>query len=63
MHYVHAALYECMRLFPPVQFDSKFCAADDVLPDGTYVTAGARVMYHLYTVRGPPPKSSGRSSV
>ncbi|AQK86258.1 Putative cytochrome P450 superfamily protein [Zea mays] len=35
MHYVHAALHECMRLFPPVQFDSKFAAGDDMLPDGT----------------------------
>ncbi|AQK99309.1 Putative cytochrome P450 superfamily protein [Zea mays] len=35
MHYVHAALYESMRLFPPVQFDSKFAAGDDTLPDGT----------------------------
>ncbi|VAH92700.1 unnamed protein product [Triticum turgidum subsp. durum] len=41
-------------MFPPVQFDSKFCAADDVLPDGTYVTAGARVMYHPYAMGRMP---------
>ncbi|GJM88737.1 hypothetical protein PR202_ga05289 [Eleusine coracana subsp. coracana] len=50
MHYVHAALYECMRLFPPVQFDSKFAAGDDVLPDGTPVARGARVTYHAYAM-------------
>ncbi|KAL6870954.1 hypothetical protein ACP4OV_014802 [Aristida adscensionis] len=54
LHYTHAVLYESMRLFPPVQFDSKFCAAADVLPDGTYVRAGARVMYHPYAMGRMP---------
>jgi 12-hydroxyjasmonoyl-L-amino acid 12-hydroxylase / fatty acid hydroxylase len=50
MHYVHAALFESMRLFPPVQFDSKFCIGDDMLPDGTNVTKGTRVTYHAYAM-------------
>ncbi|KQK05997.1 cytochrome P450 94C1 [Brachypodium distachyon] len=50
MHYVHTALYECMRLFPPVQFDSKFAAGDDTLPDGTFVARGTRVTYHAYAM-------------
>ncbi|CAN6354996.1 unnamed protein product [Urochloa humidicola] len=50
MHYVHAALYECMRLFPPVQFDSKFAAGDDTLPDGTFVARSTRVTYHAYAL-------------
>jgi len=50
MHYVHAALHECMRLFPPVQFDSKFAAGDDMLPDGTFVARGTRVTYHAYAM-------------
>ncbi|KAL6620327.1 hypothetical protein ACP70R_035466 [Stipagrostis hirtigluma subsp. patula] len=50
MHYAHAALYECMRLFPPVQFDSKFAAGDDTLPDGTFVAKGTRVTYHAYAM-------------
>ncbi|KAF6984937.1 hypothetical protein CFC21_002876 [Triticum aestivum] len=50
MHYVHAALYECMRLFPPVQFDSKFAAGEDTLPDGTPVAKGTRVTYHAYAM-------------
>ncbi|RLN31158.1 putative cytochrome P450 superfamily protein [Panicum miliaceum] len=50
LHYVHAALYECMRLFPPVQFDSKFAAGDDTLPDGTFVARGTRVTYHAYAM-------------
>uniref|UniRef100_A0A0D9XWY4 Cytochrome P450 n=1 Tax=Leersia perrieri TaxID=77586 RepID=A0A0D9XWY4_9ORYZ len=54
MQYTHAVLYENMRLFPPVQFDSKFCAAADVLPDGTYVAGGERVMYHPYAMGRMP---------
>ncbi|KAL5204169.1 hypothetical protein ABZP36_009040 [Zizania latifolia] len=54
LHYTHAVLHENMRLFPPVQFDSKFCAAADVLPYGTYVAGDARVMYHPYAMGRMP---------
>ncbi|OVA05976.1 Cytochrome P450 [Macleaya cordata] len=50
MPYLQAALYESMRLYPPVQFDSKFAEKDDVLPDGTYVKKGTRVTYHTYAM-------------
>lgn len=50
LHYLHAAIYESMRLFPPIQFDSKFCRNDDVLPDGTIVRRGTRVTYHPYAM-------------
>ncbi|CAD5182939.1 unnamed protein product [Musa acuminata subsp. malaccensis] len=50
LQYVHAAIYESMRLYPPVQFDSKFCLEDDVLPDGTAVRRGTRVTYHAYAM-------------
>lgn len=50
MHYLHAAVHESLRLFPPVQFDSKFSYADDVLPDGTIVAGGTRVTYHPYAM-------------
>ncbi|KAF3774157.1 Cytochrome P450 94A2 [Nymphaea thermarum] len=42
MHYLHAAICESMRLYPPVPTDGKFAAEDDVLPDGTVVPKGAR---------------------
>ncbi|KAK9289305.1 hypothetical protein L1049_007460 [Liquidambar formosana] len=50
LHYLQAAVYESMRLFPPIQFDSKFCQEDDVLPDGTFVKRGTRVTYHPYAM-------------
>jgi cytochrome P450 len=50
MQYLNAAVLESMRLFPPVQFDSKFCLEDDILPDGTFVRKGTRVTYHPYAM-------------
>ncbi|KAL9428043.1 hypothetical protein AB3S75_030100 [Citrus x aurantiifolia] len=50
LHYLQAAVSESMRLYPPIQFDSKFCEEDDVLPDGTYVKKGTRVTYHPYAM-------------
>lgn len=50
MHYLNAVVYETLRLYPPVQFDSKFAKNDDVLPDGSYITKGSRVTYHPYAM-------------
>ncbi|KAL4591692.1 hypothetical protein LXL04_004662 [Taraxacum kok-saghyz] len=50
LHYLQAALHESMRLYPPVQFDSKFATQDDVFPDGTFVSRGSRVTYHPYAM-------------
>ncbi|XP_027349253.1 cytochrome P450 94C1-like [Abrus precatorius] len=50
LHYLQAATYESMRLYPPIQFDSKFCLEDDVLPDGTLVKRGTRVTYHPHAM-------------
>lgn len=50
MHYLNAAIHESLRLYPPVQFDSKFAQEDDILPDATFVTKGTRVTYHQYAM-------------
>eukprot|EP01018_Ginkgo_biloba_P035873 Gb_08312 [translate_table: standard] len=50
MHYLHAALCESMRLYPPVPIDSKIAAEDDVLPDGTCVSKGSFVGYSIYSM-------------
>ncbi|GKB66161.1 cytochrome P450 94B3-like protein [Tanacetum coccineum] len=48
MDYLKACLCETMRLYPPVVWDSKHAAENDVLPDGTPVYKGNRVMYFPY---------------
>ncbi|XP_047328468.1 cytochrome P450 94C1-like [Impatiens glandulifera] len=50
MNYLQAAVYESLRIFPPVQFDSKFASQPDVLPDGSFVKSGTRVTYHPYAM-------------
>ncbi|KAJ8750151.1 hypothetical protein K2173_014066 [Erythroxylum novogranatense] len=50
MHYLNAAIHESLRLYPPVQFDSKFAQEDDVLPDGSFVKRGTRTTYHQYAM-------------
>ncbi|CAA7404704.1 unnamed protein product [Spirodela intermedia] len=48
MTWLEACLYESMRLYPPVAWDSKHAAGDDVLPDGIPVSSGDRVTYFPY---------------
>lgn len=50
MKYLHAALQEAMRLYPPVPHDTKLVVEDDVLPDGTRLSAGAQLAYHAYAM-------------
>ncbi|KAK6944244.1 Cytochrome P450 [Dillenia turbinata] len=50
MHYLHAAISEAMRLYPPVPVDTKACLNDDVFPDGTFVQKGWFVSCHTYAM-------------
>ncbi|XP_008790365.1 cytochrome P450 94A1-like [Phoenix dactylifera] len=50
MDYLHAALSETLRLYPPVPLQTRECAADDVLPDGTKVSKGRPVMYSSFAM-------------
>lgn len=50
MDYLQAALSEALRLYPPVPLDFKEVLEDDVLPDGTFVKKGARVIYSMYSM-------------
>lgn len=50
MHYLHAAISETLRLYPPVPVDTKACLEDDVLPDGTFVGKGWFISYNTYAM-------------
>ncbi|GJV28807.1 cytochrome P450 94A1-like protein [Tanacetum coccineum] len=50
MNYLHAAISEGLRLYPPVPVDEKACLEDDVMPDGTFVGKGWFVTYHTYAM-------------
>ncbi|XP_010910908.1 cytochrome P450 86B1 [Elaeis guineensis] len=50
MEYLQAALSESLRLYPSVPLDFKEALEDDVLPDGSVVKKGARVMYSIYSM-------------
>ncbi|XP_057820209.1 cytochrome P450 94A2 [Cryptomeria japonica] len=50
MQYLHAALCESMRLYPPVPVDPKLASKDDVLPDGTSVAKGTHLNYCNYSM-------------
>ncbi|KAF6994126.1 hypothetical protein CFC21_010910 [Triticum aestivum] len=48
--YLHAAVLETLRLHPPAPFEEKEARADDVLPDGTRVTKGTRILFCIYAM-------------
>ncbi|KAL8236916.1 hypothetical protein R6Q59_017997 [Mikania micrantha] len=50
MHYLHAALSESLRLYPPVPLDTKDCLQDDIMPDGTFIGKGWFVTYNTYAM-------------
>ncbi|XP_050228826.1 cytochrome P450 86A22-like [Mercurialis annua] len=48
--YLKAALSETLRLYPSVPQDSKHVISDDILPDGTHVSAGSSITYSIYSI-------------
>nr|WDD38941.1 cytochrome P450 [Fagopyrum tataricum] len=49
-NYLHAALSESLRLFPPVPGNSRLAVNDDTLPDGTRIRGGWVVDYSIYAM-------------
>ncbi|XWS28383.1 hypothetical protein CRYUN_Cryun25bG0064100 [Craigia yunnanensis] len=50
LNYLHAALSESLRLFPPVPINSRLTVDDDVWPDGTHVGKGWFADYSVYAM-------------
>ncbi|KAG7644328.1 Cytochrome P450 superfamily [Arabidopsis suecica] len=50
MQYLHAALSETMRLYPPVPEHMRCAENDDVLPDGHRVSKGDNIYYISYAM-------------
>jgi cytochrome P450 len=50
MHYLHAAITEAMRLYPPVPFNGRVAVRDDELPSGAAVRAGWYANYSAYAM-------------
>ncbi|XP_010555338.1 PREDICTED: alkane hydroxylase MAH1-like [Tarenaya hassleriana] len=48
--YLHGALCEALRLYPPVPFQHKSPARPDVLPSGHRVDAGSKILFSLYAL-------------
>ncbi|ONK60660.1 uncharacterized protein A4U43_C08F21160 [Asparagus officinalis] len=50
MNYVHAAITESLRLYPPVAIDTQSCRDGDIMPDGTFVGKKWFVTYSAYAM-------------
>ncbi|KAJ8449753.1 hypothetical protein Cgig2_001409 [Carnegiea gigantea] len=50
MNYLHGAISESLRLYPPVPANLMVCLEDDVLPDRTQVKKDWLIGYHTYTM-------------
>ncbi|KAL5977169.1 hypothetical protein ACLOJK_021511 [Asimina triloba] len=48
--YLHAALCETLRLYPPVPFEHKGVFQLDILPSGAAVGADTKIMFPLYSM-------------
>ncbi|KAF6140312.1 hypothetical protein GIB67_014555 [Kingdonia uniflora] len=48
--YLHAALTESLRLYPPLPMNLKMCLRDDILPDGTVMKKGMKILISVYAM-------------
>ncbi|KMT15241.1 hypothetical protein BVRB_3g063500 [Beta vulgaris subsp. vulgaris] len=50
MNYLHGAISESLRLYPPVPVDTRACLDDDILPSGIEIKKGWFVTYYTYAM-------------
>ncbi|XP_057869403.1 cytochrome P450 86B1 [Cryptomeria japonica] len=48
MNYLQAAISESLRLYPPVPVSYRQAMEDSILPDGTHVKKGSKLLYFIY---------------
>ncbi|XP_058760838.1 alkane hydroxylase MAH1-like [Vicia villosa] len=48
--YLHGAICEALRLYPPVPLEHKCAVKSDVLPSGHHVSANTKLIYSLYAM-------------
>ncbi|CAF2249731.1 unnamed protein product, partial [Brassica napus] len=48
--YLHASLYEAMRLYPPIPFERKSPIKSDVLPSGHKIDANSNIIIPIYAL-------------
>ncbi|KAF5457292.1 hypothetical protein F2P56_021405 [Juglans regia] len=48
--YLHGAMCESLRLFPPVPFEHLHSVHSDILPSGLYIGPSTRLLYSLYSM-------------
>lgn len=48
--YLHGAICEALRLYPPVPFEHKSNLKSDVLPSGHMIKSNTMILYSLYSI-------------
>lgn len=48
--YLHGAICEALRLFPPIPFERKQAISSDMLPSGHRVNSGTMILFSLYAM-------------
>ncbi|CAK8533765.1 unnamed protein product [Lathyrus sativus] len=48
--YLHGAICEAVRLFPPIPFERKQAIKDDILPSGHFVNPNTTILFSLYSM-------------
>ncbi|GLJ20390.1 hypothetical protein SUGI_0370460 [Cryptomeria japonica] len=51
MNYLQAAISESLRLYPPVPVSYRQAMEDSILPDGTHVKKGSKLLYFIYATK------------